>query len=153
MIEFLSSDESPTGSATSMEVCSYAEDWCLFTISDNSTNTAYADEQGESLTYVLGGETGATSIPQLFEFSLRCPTSGKYRFPDNNFIQEHVSENPMKQWMEVEVNGAGTIFTIGEFPDGKTHEDGYSYSYSMPTGRFLYMVEQMINLYTTVHGQ
>lgn len=134
-----------------MDVCSYAEDWCLFTVSDNSTGAADTDGQGESLTYVLGGKTGATSLPQLFEFSLRCPTSGHYTFPDGNFIQDHVSETPMKQWMEVEVKGPGTIFTIGEFPEGKTHEAGYSYSYAMPTGRFQYMVEKMMDLYTATY--
>jgi hypothetical protein len=152
MIEFMSSDESPTGSRTSMDVCSYAEDWCLFTITDNSAGDTNSDGQGEFLTYGLGGKTGATSIPQLFEFSLRCPASGHYVFPDENFIQEHVSETPMKQWMEVEVKGPGTIFTIGEFPEGKTHDDGYSYSYPMPTGRFLYMVEKMMDLYTATHN-
>lgn len=149
MIEFLSSDESPAGSRTSMDVCNYSDDWCLFTISDNSATVI--DGQGESLTYVLGGETGATSIPQLFEFSLRCPTSGHYVFPDSNFIQNHVSETPMAQWMEVEVKGPGTIFTIGEFPAGKAHDDGYSYSYAMPTGRFLHMAEKMIDLYTATY--
>lgn len=152
MIEFMSSNEKSSRNSTTMDVCSYAEDWCLFTIVDASPNATYADGQGESLTYVLGGKTGATSIPQLFEFSLRCPTSGEYSFPDTSFIQEHVSETPMKQWMEVVIDGPLTTFTIGEFPAEKTHEDGYSYSYVMLTGRFRYMVDKMMSLYTATYA-
>lgn len=151
MIEFMSSDEKSIATTTSMDARSYAEDWCLFTIVDASPDATYADGQGESLTYVLGGKTGATSIPQLFEFSLRCPTSGEYCFPDSSFIQEHVSETPMKQWMKVVVDGPLTTFTIGEFPAEKAHEDGYIYSYAMLTGRFQYMVAKMIDLYTATH--
>jgi hypothetical protein len=152
MIEFMSSDEKSIGTSTSMDVRSYAEDWCLFTIVDATPDAAYTEGQRESLTYVLGGKTGAASIPQLFEFSMRCPTSGEYCFPDSSFLQEHVSEIPMEQWMEVVVDGPLTTFTIGEFPAEKTHEDGYFYSHAMPTGRFRYMADKMMDLYTATHA-
>lgn len=160
MIQFLSSDTDVVETPTAMDVYSYSEDWCFFTISDVSPNVDYADGQGDSLTYVLGGATGETTIPHLFAFS-QLPTSGHYSFPDSSFFQEHVSETPMKQWMKVEVDGELTTFTIGEFPIENpnddawlpaktTHDDGYSYSYSMTTEKFREMAASMMELYTVV---
>lgn len=161
MIQFLSSETHPAEAQTVMDVYSYAEDWSFITISDISPNANYADGQGDSLTYGLGGKTGETTIPHLFAFSQHCSTSGKHCFPDTSFLQEHVSATPMKQWMEIEVEGELTTFTIGEFPienpnddswlpTKTTHEDGYSYSYSMATAEFRDMVAEMMELHAAI---
>lgn len=160
MIQFLSS-EGVLETTTVMDVYSYSEDWCFFTISDVSPDANYADGHGDSLTYVLGGTNGETTIPHLFAFSQHCSTSGQYSFPDSTFLQEHVSGIPMKQWMTVTVEGDLTTFTIGEFPIENpdddawhpattTHEDGYSYSYSMATEEFRTMAASMMELHAII---
>lgn len=161
MIHFLSSETHPAEAKTVMDVYSYAEDWSLITISDVSPDANYTDGQGDSLTYGLGGKTGEATIPHLFAFSQHCSTSGQHIFPDMSFLQEHVSENPMKQWMEIVVDGGMATFTIGEFPIENpndeawlpaktTHEDGYSYSYSMTAEAFRAMAAELMELHAVI---
>ena len=151
MIRFLSDEKMSMRGETFMEVCSYIDDWCLFTIIDETHTVSREDGQGETLTYVLGGNAGGVGIPYLYEFS-QGGKHGRLSFPDGSFIQNHESETAMRQWMEVAVNGEQTTFIIGEFPSIGKREYGYCYSYTMTTERFQRMASEMMELHNSVNN-